>query len=202
MIGKPNKQVYKTLELDHVGIKSPQFSYNRLKGSDPVAGVEMASTGEVACLGRNVNEAFYRSWMATDEKIKGKNLFLSLPNKDKYKFLEVAKKLVKSGWKIYSTRGTHDFLKSNDVKVSFLHRIQENKEPNIKTFTDKGEISLVISVPSPNDESTPYAYRIRRLAIDNHVPILTNAQSGRILLDCLSENTSLTEEVQPSSYYR
>ncbi|MEK9196322.1 MAG: ATP-grasp domain-containing protein, partial [Patescibacteria group bacterium] len=115
MINKLPKQDYQTLELDHVGIKSPQFSYNRLKGADPVAGVEMASTGEVACFGKDLNEAFYRSWLATDQKVVGKNLFLSLPDKDKYKFIDVASELVESGWTIYSTKGTHDFLKSNDI---------------------------------------------------------------------------------------
>ncbi|MEK7626100.1 MAG: carbamoyl-phosphate synthase (glutamine-hydrolyzing) large subunit [Patescibacteria group bacterium] len=201
MIGKLKKQEYKTLELDHVGIKSPQFSYNRLKGADPVAGVEMASTGEVACFGKDLNEAFYRSWLATDQKVQGKKIFLSIPDQDKFKFIDVSEKLVNNGWEIYSTKGTYDFLKANGIKAKLLYRIQENKEPNIKTFTDKGEISLVVSVPSPNDVSTPHAYRIRRLAIDNHVPILTNAQSGRILLDCLAENGSMAKEVHDSSYY-
>lgn len=201
MIGTLKKEDYKTLELDHVGIKSPQFSYNRLKGADPVAGVEMASTGEVACFGKDLNEAFYRSWLATDQKVQGKKIFLSIPDKDKFKFADVSEKLVNNGWEIYSTKGTYEFLRSNGIKAKLLHRIQENKEPNIKTFTDKGEISLVISVPAPNDVSTPHAYRIRRLAIDNHVPILTNAQSGRILLDCLAENGSMAKEVRDSSYY-
>lgn len=201
MLGENSDKSYKTLELDHVGVKSPQFSYNRMKGSDPVAGVEMASTGEVACFGRNLNEAFYRSWLATEQKIKGKNLFLSIPDQDKFKFIDVSKEIVKLGWTIYSTKGTYNFLKQNNIPCKLLHRIQENKKPNVKDLVDRGKISLMISVPAPNDMQTPHAYQIRRLAIDNHVPIITNAQSGRILLDCLTEPDVIMGPPLPSSHY-
>lgn len=201
MLGENGDATYKTLELDHVGVKSPQFSYNRMKGSDPVAGVEMASTGEVACFGRDLNEAFYRSWLATEQKIKGKSLFLSLPNQDKFKFIDVSKEIIKLGWTIYSTKGTYDFLKQNDIPCKLLHRIQENKKPNVKDLVDKGKISLMVSVPAPNDIETPYAYQIRRLAIDNHVPIITNAQAGRILLDCISDDISVADQVMDSGHY-
>jgi len=77
LLGIDNNTKYQTLEYDYVGVKSPQFSYNRLKGADPVAGVEMASTGEVACFGDNLNEAFYNSWLATEQQIKNKSLFIN-----------------------------------------------------------------------------------------------------------------------------
>ena len=83
MLGIKNHNHYQTLEYDYVGVKSPQFSYNRLKGADPVAGVEMASTGEVACFGKNLEEAFYASWLATDQVVAGKSLYLSVPDEQK-----------------------------------------------------------------------------------------------------------------------
>lgn len=201
MLGKHKKRDYTTLTLDHVGVKSPQFSYNRMKGSDPVAGVEMASTGEVACFGNTIEEAFYRSWIATDQKIKGKNLFLSLPDIDKFKFVDCVKAIADLGWNIYATKGTHDFLSDNHIESKLLHRIQEAKKPNIKDLVDDHKISLMISVPAPNDIETPHAYKIRRLAIDNHVPIVTNAQSGRILLDCIGQQINITDEVRSHDSY-
>src|SRR5262249_46245390 len=89
---------YNTLDLGHVGIKTPQFSYHRLKGANPVAHVEMASTGEVACLGENFHEAFYRSWQATEQSVKGKRLLISVGGDQKIKILQELKILEAQGW--------------------------------------------------------------------------------------------------------
>jgi carbamoyl-phosphate synthase large subunit len=186
ILGIKNDTVYQTLELDHVGVKNPQFSYNRLKGADPVAGVEMASTGEVACFGDNIEEAFYASWLATDQQIKGKHLFLSLPNEQKHKFVEEAGLLVADGWTIYSTSGTHDYLKAKGVKTTVLHKISDKKEPSVLSALLHKKFDLVINIPTPLDPS-PDGGTIRRLAIDNHVPLLTNPETGRLLLKCLSD---------------
>lgn len=186
---------YKTLELDHVGVKSPQFSYNRLKGADPVAGVEMASTGEVACFGANINEAFYRSWLATEQNIAAKSLFLSVPDEHKHKFISEASEIIKSGWKIYSTQGTHDFLKQHGIKTNLLHKIKENTEPSIKSAIAKQRIGLVMSIPSDTDDNKD-AYIIRRLAIDSHLPLVTNAETGRLLLRCLADKELVNDQPQ------
>jgi carbamoyl-phosphate synthase large subunit len=186
ILGLDHAQDYQTLEYDYVAVKSPQFSYNRLKGADPVAGVEMASTGEVACFGDNVNEAFYRSWLATEQKVKDRSLFLSLPDEQKPKFVDETARLLEQGWKIYTTGGTHAYLRDHGVKTDLLHKIIEKTEPSIETAIAKHQVSLVISVPSSTADNQD-AYIIRRRAIDSHIPLVTNAETGRLLLRCLAD---------------
>ena len=186
MLGIKNNKTYQTLELDYVGVKSPQFSYNRLKGADPVSGVEMASTGEVACIGRDIGEAFYASWLATEQNIKAKTIFLSLPDEQKYKYVDEVASLVRQGWKIYTTAGTHKFMRSHNVETTRLRKVYEQKEPSVATAIAKHKIALMINVPSIVEETTD-GYVIRRLAIDNHLPLITNAETGRLLLKCLGE---------------
>ncbi len=185
MLGIKNENTYQTLELDHVAVKSPQFSYNRLKGADPVAGVEMASTGEVACFGANVEEAFYNSWLATEQQVLGKNIFLSIPDEQKHKFADESRQLVKSGYKIFATEGTHTYLKQKGIISSRLYKISDKKEPSVAMAIKERKFDLVINVPSVTEKSND-AYQIRRLAIDNHIPLLTNAETARLLLGCLT----------------
>ncbi len=197
MLGIENHSHYQTLELDHVGVKSPQFSYNRLKGADPVAGVEMASTGEVACFGADLEEAFYASWLATEQNIKGKSIFISLPDDQKHKFSDEAALLAQAGWKIYTTSGTHQYFKEQGISSTRLYKIQENKQPSVASVINRAKVDLIISVPSITEHSQD-AYKIRRLAIDNHIPLLTNAETGRLLLRCLS--TPSLKELQPKHW--
>lgn len=197
IIGKNKERDYKTLELDHVGVKSPQFSYNRLKGADPVAGVEMASTGEVACFGDNLNEAFYNSWLATEQQVKSKHLFLSVPDEHKQKFIDEARELINDGWKIYSTSGTYKYLTDRGIKTDKLYKIVENKEPSIVSAIADQNIGLVICIPSTNDDNKD-AFIIRRLAIDSHIPLVTNAETGRLLMKCLSDQELINK--QPRSW--
>lgn len=185
MLGKSRPQKYQTLELDHVAVKSPQFSYNRLKGADPVAGVEMASTGEVACFGRDVGEAFYNAWLATDQQVKGKRIFISLPDEHKHKFIEEVSTLVAAGWQIYATAGTHEFFRSHGIKTTKLWKIRDQRKPSVTTLIEQRKIDLMINVPAVED--TKDAYIIRRLGVDNHLPLLTNAETGRLLLKCLGD---------------
>jgi carbamoyl-phosphate synthase large subunit len=188
ILGVKNTTSYQTLEFDYVGVKSPQFSYNRLKGADPVAGVEMASTGEVACFGDNIHEAFYTSWLATEQRVKLKTLFLSLPDAHKHKFVEETAALVKQGWKLYTTAGTHAYLKANDIATTKLHKIVDQAEPSIESAIARQKIGLVVSVPASLADSND-AFTIRRLAIDSHIPLVTNAETGRLLLRCLADPT-------------
>lgn len=198
MLGLPNHKTYQTLELDHVAVKNPQFSYNRLKGADPVAGVEMASTGEVACFGANKDEAFYTSWLATEQNVRDKNIFISLPNSQKHKFVDEAANLIADGWKLYTTSGTHDFFKLHGITSTKLNKIKDGPGPTIATAIEKRHLDLIINVPSPG-EGNGDGYQIRRLAIDNHVPLLTNAETGRLLLGCLTDPN--LKDLQPKHWH-
>jgi carbamoyl-phosphate synthase large subunit len=194
LLGIEHDTAYQTLELDHVAVKTPQFSYNRLKGADPVAGVEMASTGEVACFGSNVEEAFYISWLATEQHIKGKRVFISLPDEQKHKFIEEVRLLWEAGWKMYMTEGTHHYFKQHGITSRKLHKIREHREPSVSTAIQQRKLDLMINVPSAERDNRD-AYSIRRLAIDNHIPLHTNPETGRLLLRCLT-NEAL-QRLQP-----
>lgn len=199
MLGIKHTERYQTFDLDHVGVKAPQFSYNRLKGADPVAGVEMASTGEVACIGETAEEAFYKAWHATEQNVDGKNVYLSVAEDQKHKFADEAIALVEKGWTIYATSGTHDYLKTHGVSSKKLYKIREKKEPGVASAIEKRKFDLMISVPSPN-ETHDDAYTIRRLAVDNHIPLFTNAETGRLLLKCLVDDELSGKNLEPKAW--
>ena len=186
MLGTYQPAHYETLELDYVGVKSPQFSYNRLKGADPVAGVEMASTGEVASIGQNLLEAFYASWLSTDQPLTGKNIYISVPDEQKPKIIDAAAKLAAAGWTILATLGTHKYLKRHGIASQALYKIREHKQPTVQTAIAAHDINLMVNVPSSTHDDADAAV-VRRLAIDNHIPLVTNGEIGLILLRCLGE---------------
>lgn len=179
---------FETLELDYVGVKTPQFSYHRLKGADPVAHVEMASTGEVACLGNNLLEAFFLSWMATEQSIHKKRLLVSIEGNNKGKFLESLKKLEDAGWDLYATEGTHAFLSQGGIASRCIYKASEKIEPNVTTLISNRAVDLIINIPKGvglNMKSD--GFTIRRLSIDHHIPLITNMQIAQIFLQCLIE---------------
>lgn len=200
MLGLPNTKRYQTLELDHVGVKSPQFSYNRLKGADPVAGVEMASTGEVACFGRTFEEAFYASWRATEQRVAGKHVLISLPDEEKHKFVDEARLLVGRGWRLYATEGTKKYFDEHGIDCRLVYKIKENRSPSVADIITDHKIDLVVCVPSPDTKDID-GFTIRRLSVDNHIPIFTNAQTGRLILECLGSDTITDIDPQPWSAY-
>lgn len=194
MLGKRITQTFETLELDYVGVKAPQFSYSRLKGANPVAHVEMASTGEVACLGENLEEAFFNAWLATDQHIKGKHILVSISDQQKSKLLPLLKQLDEQDWVIYSTEGTHNFLSKNGIASYFVHKTSEKNDPNIRGIIMDRKISIIINLPSGNIASTQTdGFLIRRMAIDHHIPLVTNPQSAQIILQCLTHLDSHQE---------
>lgn len=193
MLGIKNDQRYQTLELERVGVKSPQFSYSRLKGADPVAGVEMASTGEVACLGESFSEAFYASWLATEQTLRCKSVLLSLPDEQQPRFIEEAEGLAAAGWDIYATPGTREFFGQFGIKSMPLYKISQHREPSVASAIAAGEIGLIINVPSSGKFNSD-GYKIRRLAVDSHVPLITNAETGRLLMRCLSNSQIVERE--------
>lgn len=190
MIGKHKPRYYETLELDYVGVKSPQFSYSRLKGANPVAHVEMASTGEVACLGDTFQEAFFMSWLATEQQVKGNRVLISIGGEDKkVKLLQEMRLLEEQGWEIYATENTHEFLTRSGIGSHFLYKGSEGSEPNVMTAIANRELDLIINIPralSPNDNKSD-GYKIRRLAIDHHIPLITNLPIAQMFLQCLTK---------------
>lgn len=189
LVGKHRKTAYKTLELDHVAVKTSQFSYSRLKGANPVAHVEMASTGEVAVLGDNLLEAFYMSWLSTEQQIKGKRILLSIGGDKKLKLLPQIQKLDEQGWEIYSTKNTHEYLSRNGVGTNFLFKASDQIEPNaLTTISEKG-VDLIINIPRAfsSTENDTDGYLIRRLAIDHSIPLITNLHLAQMFLHCLIE---------------
>lgn len=188
MLGTYTPQQYQTLELDYVGVKTPQFSYSRIKGADPVAHVEMASTGEVAVIADTYEEAFFQSWHATEQSVKDKTILLSIDDSQKQKLLDPIKFLSKQGWKIYATEGTHDLLTKNGISSICQYKMSDGLTPNVADVIKNQEIGIIINIPSPQ---AGYLYRtdgfkIRRLAIDHHVPLITNEKIAALFLKCLA----------------
>ena len=196
---------YNTIDLDYVGVKAPQFSFSRLKGADPVLGVEMTSTGEVATLGQSLEEAFLKSMLAVKFQIPKKNIFVSIgPLPAKLDFLNYAKRLVKMGFKLYATDKTTEFLNENKVPAERLtlkpvnltvkaKKEAENKDSNgfLKAFTDK-QIELVINIPRHlYTEGFTKGYKIRRASIDGNIPLINNLQVAKLLVRSLEANVPL-----------
>lgn len=187
-IGEEITTKYNTLDCGIIGIKSPVFSYNRFKGSDPVAQVEMSSTGEVACIGRDMLETFYMSWLGVGQQIKKKVILLSLDDKYKQKLLPLVQVLSQQGWQFVATGATHDMLVNNGVQSKFVFKISEQVEPNIQQTIANREIGLIINLPRDvfNSDANSDGFKIRRLAIDFHIPLVTNFQLSEALLESLA----------------
>ena len=181
-----------SFDLDYVGIKAPQFSFTRLKGSDPVLGVEMASTGEVACLGDDFNEAFIKSLISVGFKLPQKTILLSTgPIDSKMEFLESSKKLSELGFKFYATKGTADFLKENGLDADILHWPLDKIEPNTLSYISNKKIDLVINIPKNIEkEELDNDYLIRRKAVDFDVPLITNLQLAKRFVESISKVSS------------
>jgi len=180
-----------SFDLDYVGVKAPQFSFMRLKGSDPVLGVEMASTGEVACLGDDFNEAYLKSFISVGLRFPKKNILLSTgPIDSKAEFLESTKILNGMGFKFYATRGTADFMRHNGIEAEVLYWPLENKEPNTLSYIADRKIDLVINIPKNIEkEELDNDYLIRRKTVDFDVPLITNLQLARRFVEAMSRTS-------------
>lgn len=176
-----------SFDLDYVGVKASQFSFTRLKGSDPVIGVEMSSTGEVACLGDDFNEAFLKSMLSTGYKIPQRGVLLSTgTNKQKAELLDELLFLKKIGLKFYGTKGTADFYNDNGIEVKVLFRPYDNHEPSILSYLTNGNIDLVINISKSAEKvELDSDYIIRRKAIDLNIPLITNIQFAKRFIKAL-----------------
>jgi len=176
------------LDLEYVGVKAPQFSFTRLEGADPTLGVEMASTGEVACLGDDFEEAFLKALLSVGYHLPIKNILLSTgPTEAKAAFLQSTRVLKELGMNLYATQGTADFLLANGVKATVLHWPLDGKSPNTLEYLSQGKIDLVINIPKNyHEQELTNDYLIRRKAVDFSVPLITNIQLAERFVDALS----------------
>jgi carbamoyl-phosphate synthase large subunit len=168
-------------DLEYVGVKAPMFSFTRLKGSDPVLGVEMASTGEVACLGDDFEEAFLKSIIATGMNITPRSILLSTGSlKNKTDLLPEIRLLYEMGMTLYATEGTAIFLAGNGINVSALRFMSDMNEDGIIQVLDRRIIDLVINIPKDIDRSMlDNDYIIRRKAVDLNLSLITNTEFAR-----------------------
>lgn len=182
------KQHYNTLDLDHVGVKASQFSFSRLKGADPVLGVEMASTGEVACFGDDMYEALLKSMISTGFRIPKKKILLSIGKiEDKAAFLKSAQQLKDMGFALCATENTSRFLTENGIENTFLYKIRSDMKPNLLEVLGQKVIDLVINIPKNySREEVTDGYLIRRKAIDFNIPLITNLQLAQAVVEALN----------------
>ena len=184
-----------------VGVKVPQFSFSRLSGADPVLGVEMASTGEVACFGVNKYEAYLKALLSTGFKIPKANILLSIGSyKDKKEMLPSIQKLQDIGYKLFATAGTADYLQEHGVSVQFLEVLgrdeDKDSEFSLTQHLAKNTIDLYINLPSNNKYRRPAnymskGYQTRRMAVDYQIPLVTNVKNAKILIEAIGRQFDL-----------
>jgi carbamoyl-phosphate synthase large subunit len=175
-VEKPNKNLF---DLDYVGIKASQFSFNRLQKADPVLGVDMSSTGEVGCLGDDTNQALLKSMLSVGLRIPKRTVLLSTGGaKQKAEMLDAAKMLIQHGYELYATGGTSKYLKDNGVDNTMVYwPSDEGKEPQALTLLHEKKIDMVVNIPKDlTSHELTNGYKIRRAAIDLNVPLITNSR--------------------------
>ena len=172
---KPNKNLF---DLDYVGIKASQFSFNRLQKADPVLGVDMASTGEVGCIGDDTSCALLKSMLSVGLRIPKKTILLSTGDaKQKAEMLDAAKELFQNGYELFATGGTYKYLTEQGIECKEVFWPSEDKQPQALDMLRNKEIDMVVNIPKNHSVSElSNGYKIRRAAIDLNVPLLTNSR--------------------------
>lgn len=176
LVEKPSKNLF---DLDYVGIKASQFSFNRLQKADPVLGVDMSSTGEVGCLGDDTASALLKSMLSVGQRIPEKTILLSTGSaKQKAEMLEAAKTLQKHGYQLFATGGTSRYLSENGIENTLVYwPSEEGKHPQALEMLHNKQIDMVVNIPkdlTPDELSN--GYKIRRAAIDLNIPLITNSR--------------------------
>lgn len=175
-VEKPSKNLF---DLDYVGIKASQFSFNRLQKADPVLGVDMSSTGEVGCLGDDSNTALLKAMLSVGQRIPKKNILLSTGGaKQKADMLDAARQLVEHGYKLFATGGTSRYLTANGIENSLVYwPSEEGQKPQALDLLHEHEIDMVVNIPKDlTAHELTNGYKIRRAAIDLNVPLITNSR--------------------------
>ena len=172
---RPNKNLF---DLDYVGIKASQFSFNRLQKADPVLGVDMASTGEVGCIGDDTSCALLKSMLSVGLRIPKKTILLSTGDaKQKAEMLDAAKELFQNGYELFATGGTYKYLTEQGINCKEVFWPSEDKQPQALDMLRNKEIDMVVNIPKNHSVSElSNGYKIRRAAIDLNVPLLTNSR--------------------------
>jgi carbamoyl-phosphate synthase/aspartate carbamoyltransferase len=188
-----------TIPKDYVGVKVPQFSFSRLSGADPVLGVEMASTGEVACFGRDRYEAYLKALISTGFRLPKKNILLSIGSfKEKLEMLPSIQKLHRMGFNLFATAGTADYLEEHGIPVKYLEVLAGQEEDlkseySLTQHLANNLIDLYINLPSSNRFRRPAnymskGYRTRRMAVDYQTPLVTNVKNAKLLIEALARH--------------
>ena len=181
-------------DIDRIGVKASQFSFARLQNADPVLGVDMSSTGEVGCLGDDLNEALLNALIATGYRLPKQNsniLISSGGAKGKVSLLEPAQQLVKKGYKVFATEGTAKFFNDNGIKATPIGWPDEEGENNVMDMISAHQFDLIINVPKNHTKrELTNGYRIRRGAIDHNIPLMTNVRLAKAFIEAF---TAMTE---------
>ena len=189
---RPDKSEF---DIDRIGVKASQFSFARLQNADPVLGVDMSSTGEVGCLGDDLNEALLNALIATGYRLPatGSSILISSgAAKGKVSLLEPAKHLIKKGYKVYATGGTAQFFNSNGVEAIPVKWPDEEGENNVMDMIAGHRFDLIVNVPKNHTKrELTNGYRIRRGAIDHNIPLMTNVRLAKAFIEAF---TAMNEE--------
>ncbi|KAF9148756.1 hypothetical protein BGX20_006230, partial [Mortierella sp. AD010] len=189
----------------YVGIKVPQFSFSRLSGADPILGVEMASTGEVACFGKDKYDAYIKALVSTGFTLPKKNILLSIGSfKEKQEMLPAVKRLRSLGYNLFATSGTADFMSEHGVPVKYLEALEDDNdnqksEYSLNQHLANNLIDLYINLPSKNRYRRPASYvskgyRTRRMAVDFSVPLITNVKCAKLFVEALARHKEIEIE--------
>jgi len=176
---------------EYVGVKAPMFSFTRLRGSDPVLGVEMASTGEVACFGKTREEAFLKALLSTGFKIPKKSVLVSVQESLQDDFTHSAWQLVEQGYTLYATKNTAEVMEKNQVPctvVAYPTEGSTSSAPNAIDLIKNGDIGMVINIPTYESKRLEDNYQMRRTAVDFGVPLLTNVNLVKVFADAVQEH--------------
>ena len=189
--------------LSFTAVKAPQFSFSRLSGADPLLGVEMASTGEVACFGEDLEEAYLKAILATGGSIPKKGIFISLGGEDKKaKFLETARQLSTQGIPLYATEKTSAFLRAHDIEVTMLYKIHERRSPNVLTYFRDNKIDLAINIVDRHvKKEVDDDYAMRRYAVDHNIPLFTKIKQARLFIKAIVEKDLNTIPIKAWNEY-
>lgn len=192
MLGLPVEKPEKNLfELDYVGIKASQFSFNRLQKADPVLGVDMASTGEVGCIGSDTSCAVLKAMLSVGYRIPKKNILLSTGTmKQKADMMDAARMLVNKGYKLFATGGTHKTFAENGIESTLVYWPSEEGHPQALEMLHNKEIDMVVNIPKNlTAGELDNGYKIRRAAIDLNVPLITNARLASAFINAFCTMT-------------
>ena len=198
---RPNKSAF---DLDYVGIKASQFSFNRLQQADPVLGVDMTSTGEVGCLGDDTDEAVLKAMLSVGYTIPKRSILISSGGyRQKVDLLEPCRLLAERGYKLYATDGTHKFLQDNGIPSIHVFWPDEEGNPQALKMLHEREIDMVVNInKNLSQGELTNGYRLRRTAIDLNIPLITNARLAAAFINAFTHLSLEDIGIKPRSAYK